>query len=294
MKKCLLILFLCLLTGCMKNEYTVTFDTLGGSIVDSIKVKKGSTIENIEKPTKEGYIFVSWHKNGIKYNERTPVTEDLKLTAFWTEIPDLAKSYKVVFDVNNKKNEVIVDSKETVKKPDNPSLKYYDFVDWYLGDKPYDFNTPVTKDLYLVAKFKKKILTVTYEVDSTIQKIEIEAGDKITKPNDPVKKGYKFIGWYYLGKVYNFNLPVEKNIKLTAKYEPLSEEVTIKYVTASGSIIDTKNIKRGEQAPILSAPTVPDMQFLYWGYQGKIYNFGLPVNDNLELVAIYKNITNGN
>ena len=55
----ILIILILLLTGCKTKTYTVSFDTNGGSLLNSILIKRGDTIKDIEKPTKEGYIFVS-------------------------------------------------------------------------------------------------------------------------------------------------------------------------------------------------------------------------------------------
>jgi len=290
MKKILafgLIIFM--LTACQEKRYTVTFDTAGGSVLDSVMVAEGMTIEGIALPEKEGYIFVNWEKDGLIYNEKNPVTEDINLIAKWTEIPDLSKEYKVVFDVNNELSEKIIKYKDIVEKPKDPTIKYYVFLGWYLGTELYDFSKPVTKDLYLVAKFEKKILTVTFDLDggSGIMETKVEAGKKIDKPNIPTRVGYKFVGWYYLGKSYNFNSIVDKNITLKAVWEPISY-VTVKYLTNGGTAIKSEIILRGEKAPKPKNPEKEGYKFLYWQYNGVEYDFNLAVDETIELIAIYQ------
>ena len=89
---------------------------------------------------------------------------------------------------------------------------FYIMGGFYNEKELYDFDTPVTKDLYLVANFERKILTVSFELDggSGISEKKIEAGLKLDKPDTPSKLGYKFVGWYYLGKSYNFNSVVDQ------------------------------------------------------------------------------------
>lgn len=41
----------------------------------------------------------------------------------------------------------------------------------------------------------------------------------VVKPTDPTKGGYKFLGWYFLDKPYDFNTPVTANFTLVAKWE---------------------------------------------------------------------------
>ena len=45
--------------------------------------------------------------------------------------------------------------KKQVKEPKKPIREGYIFEGWYLGDKLYDFNSPVTQNLTLVAHWKE-------------------------------------------------------------------------------------------------------------------------------------------
>lgn len=65
--------------------YTVTFDTDGGSIVASEKVKRNKTVTKPKDPTKEGYKFVSWQVAGVDYDFNYPITSNLTITAKWEE-----------------------------------------------------------------------------------------------------------------------------------------------------------------------------------------------------------------
>ena len=74
---------------------TVSFDTNGGSQVDSKEIISGTKIakDEIAKPTKEGYTFAGWFIGENKYDFSKKITSDLTLTAHWVEgenveIPD--------------------------------------------------------------------------------------------------------------------------------------------------------------------------------------------------------------
>ena len=65
-----IIIFLLLIlsiSGCSNKTYTVTFNTDGGSHIEDIHLSKGETLENIDLPTKEGYLFVSWLKEFLSF-----------------------------------------------------------------------------------------------------------------------------------------------------------------------------------------------------------------------------------
>ena len=67
-------------------------------LLDSVVIKKGDTISKIDKPTKEGYIFVTWLKDGIEYDNNNEVNSDITLTASWTKEPVIKKNYTVTFN----------------------------------------------------------------------------------------------------------------------------------------------------------------------------------------------------
>ena len=65
-------------------EYTVTFDTDGGSAVASQTVIRGGVAQEPVAPTKHNYIFNGWTLNDTAYNFSTVLTGDVTLKASWT------------------------------------------------------------------------------------------------------------------------------------------------------------------------------------------------------------------
>lgn len=63
------------------NQYTITFDTAGGSEVAPITQDYGTTITAPANPTKTGYTFAGWDKT----IPSTMPAENITLTARWTE-----------------------------------------------------------------------------------------------------------------------------------------------------------------------------------------------------------------
>ena len=63
--------------------YTITFDTNGGSSIDSIVVKENDTIALPEEPVRDGYNFVGWFVGDDEYNFEELVKSNLTLTAKW-------------------------------------------------------------------------------------------------------------------------------------------------------------------------------------------------------------------
>lgn len=70
----------------LSEDYiTISFDTDGGSNIDSIVIKKGNTISEPSIPTKEGHTFKGWHKKDEKFDFSKPITEEITLKAKWKE-----------------------------------------------------------------------------------------------------------------------------------------------------------------------------------------------------------------
>ena len=69
-------------------NYTVTFNIAGGSAVSSQEVESGTITTVPVAPTKEGYTFTIWYETDdtVAFDFLTPITADITLTAYWTEV----------------------------------------------------------------------------------------------------------------------------------------------------------------------------------------------------------------
>lgn len=97
---------------------TISFDTKGGSKVDSISLDNNQTFRLPENPTYNGYIFKGWlDKNNNKITNETIFNEDTTLYAIWEKVD---KKNNIVTEkptnsnnVNNNQN-----NENTNKEPD--------------------------------------------------------------------------------------------------------------------------------------------------------------------------------
>ena len=214
------------------EEYTVTFNAYGGfPTPDEQHVKSGEKAVLPAEPTLKGHTFAFWYlgddeENATAYDFDTPVTGDITLTAKWN-----INKYTVTF--NSYGGTPVPPAQEveyglTATKPDDPTLKGYTFAFWYLGEDEenataYDFNTPVTENITLTAKWNINKYTVTfnsYGGTPVPPAQEVEYGLTATEPaTAPTKTGYAFDGWYLGDEKYDFSDAVEQNITLYANWE---------------------------------------------------------------------------
>ena len=82
-------------------------------------------------------------------------------------------------------------------QPADPTKEGYTFIGWYNGESEWDFETPVTADLTLTAKWQLNRYTITFKPENGGQDIVIKQdyGTAITAPANPTKTGYTFAGW---------------------------------------------------------------------------------------------------
>lgn len=77
------------------KKFTVTFDSNGGSQIESQTVLKGETVIQPNDPTKDGYTFIGWYSsNGYSpiYDFGQPVNSNITIYAKWYNDTDKADS----------------------------------------------------------------------------------------------------------------------------------------------------------------------------------------------------------
>ena len=143
--------------------YTVTFNTDGGSTVESQTVASGGTVTRpATDPTKTGYSFLGWYYNGSPYDFSTTVTGTMEITAQWQ-----INTYTVTFNPDNdgQTNSQTVEYGSTATRPTTNPTKTgnrtsYAFLGWYNGNNLYDFSALVTGNLTLTAMWLEGFVKV--------------------------------------------------------------------------------------------------------------------------------------
>ena len=133
-----------------------------------------------------------------------------------------------------------------------------------------------------------KEFIVTFDVDGEKSEVKVKEGEKASKPADPEKEGYTFLGWYVGEEAYDFG-SVTADVTVTAKFEekaPEVKEFTVKFV-ADGEVTETK-VKEGEKAVKPIDPVKEGYVFLGWYVGEEAYDFENAVTADVELVAKFE------
>ena len=116
------------------------------------------------------------------------------------------------------------------------------------------------------------------------------------KPADPVRKKYRFGGWYkdtaYTAE-YDFATEVTANITLYAKW--VLEVATITYNSKNGSQVIPQEITVGKKTQPPTAPTRSGYAFDFWCIDYECtteFNFDTAITENITLYAAWKRTCN--
>ncbi len=168
------------------NQYTITFDTDGGTAINAITQNYGTAVTAPADPTKEGYTFAGW-------NRTIPVTmpaENITITAQWT-----INQYKITFNTNGGTaiDPITQDYNTDVTAPADPTKEGYTFNGW----SPAVPSKMPAENITVVAQWTINQYTITFDTDggSAIAPITQDYGTAITAPAAPTKEGYSFQGW---------------------------------------------------------------------------------------------------
>ena len=231
------------------NQYTITFDTNGGSEIAPITQDYGTEITAPDNPTRKGYTFKGWDK---EIPETMPA-ENITVKAQW-EI----NQYTITFDTNGGSEiaPITQDYGTAITAPDNPTRKGYTFKGW---DKEIPETMPA-ENITVKAQWKINQYTITFDTNggSEIVPITQDYGTEITAPDNPTRKGYTFKGW---DKEIPETMPAE-NITVKAQWE--INQYTITFDTNGGSEIAPITQDYGTAITAPDNPTRKGYTFKGW------------------------------
>ena len=231
------------------NQYTITFDTNGGSEIAPITQDYGTEITAPDKPTRKGYTFKGWDK---EIPETMPA-ENITVKAQW-EI----NQYTITFDTNGGSEiaPITQDYGTEITAPDNPTRKGYTFKGW---DKEIPETMPA-ENITVKAQWKINQYTITFDTNggSEIAPITQDYGTEITTPDNPTRKGYTFKGW---DKEIPETMAAE-NMTVKAQWE--INQYTITFDTNGGSEIAPITQDYGTEITAPDNPTRKGYTFRGW------------------------------
>lgn len=237
------------------NLYTVTFDSLGGSVVPDQTVQNDTITTKPTDPVRSGYSFQGWFKEDSCENawdfSTDKITGDTTLFALWT-----ADEAAIEFIVNNgtdvpkmvgATDREILDTTMPITVRDG-----YSFSGWYAssdfsGDSVTSLpgTYPIGTTIYY-AKWTPNEAFIEFQANdgSDVSKMTGVTDQIISPTTMPTtsRSGYTFSGWYasvdFSGDVITA-LPSKYPIGTTIYYAKWTPNIsTIKFISNGGSAVD--------------------------------------------------------
>lgn len=229
------------------DEHTLTFETNGGSAINSVTVRHGNAVARPADPTKDKYTFIGWYADPEfteEYDFATVLEADKTIYAKFeltsTPIGDIYVRYDVLhikqlpdgtYDLANAEVEHLSAKKDSTV---TAVIKDYRATHHVNVNRTLSKLTGTAIQPYMGVDGKPvyTILSVYYDLDFHTLTFDTMGGSKIApetvrhgltvaKPKDPVNGGYIFDGWY-TDKTYripyNFATPLTQDTTIYAKW----------------------------------------------------------------------------
>lgn len=219
------------------DKYSIRYELHGGINAGENPSQYSITSEDIDimEPVRTGYDFIGWTWEGQpdpmkSVKIRTGSTGDIQYTANWKAI-----NYTITYDLdgggldseNSNPEGYTIESADIVLRM--PVKENYTFIGWtFEGQDQPEKDIRISKgtygNLHYTANWKLNEYVVSYQSNagSSVSDVLIKHGSMISKPEDPVRAGYAFAGWYkeeYLQSEWNFEEDsVTHDVTLYAKW----------------------------------------------------------------------------
>lgn len=260
--------------------------------VDTITTKGTKVIDLSDNKDNIGYLRIA--VSGCCVFQSVKVTYGESITSYSVSFFDGDKEYT---DLATK-----VDENGKLIRPTDPEKEGYIFAGWYTDSEfkePYNFDSSVTNNLKLYAKFEESAAvetqTVTFmkDAETPFDTSVVKKGNTVGVPAKPTNDGYSFGGWYTdvnCTTAYDFNSPVNTDITLYAKW---LAKYTVSFDTDGGSTVESQTVVTGNKATKpTSTPTKKGYNFVGW-YTDNTYttefDFGNTIiTDNTTIYAKFE------
>jgi uncharacterized repeat protein (TIGR02543 family) len=276
------------------NIYTVSFNSNGGSAVNSQSVTHGSAATQPPNPTRATFTFGGWYSDAgltTPFNFASPITADITLFAKWT-----LNNYTVTFDSNGGTavNSQVVAHGSTATQPPPPTKTGSTFGGWYSDaglTSSFNFATAITADITLFAKWTVNNYTVSFNSNggTAVTSQIVAHGSTASQPTPPTRTGNTFGGWYTdagLTSAFSFSTPITGDITLFAKWT--LNNYTVSFNSNGGTAVNSQIIAHGSTATQPPAPTKTGSTFGGWYSDAGLtsaFNFATAITADITLFA---------
>ena len=220
-------------------QSTITFQTNGGSPINSITQDVGTPVIQPPNPVREGYTFLGWYvdvlfQTGYTFGNMPSV--NITLYAQW-----VVNNYVITYQLDNGDT---IDQHhfsygQVITGAPTPEKTGYTFIGWHVTIP----TTMPANDLLFIAQFEINTYTISFEMygANPLDDIDFEYGEILVIPV-PDRLGYTFEGWYMdaeLSIPFSLGSMPAYHITLHAKWQVIPHYLLIYIVLDEEPIVAT-------------------------------------------------------
>ncbi|MDX9691640.1 MAG: InlB B-repeat-containing protein [Acholeplasmataceae bacterium] len=209
------------------NSYTISFETNGAFEIVNLN-REYNTPFSVEEPSLNGYTFIGWFLDAdfeTAFTDFIVPAFDITLYAKWDII-----TYHIFYDLDGGTNgdnpDTYTIASDTITLVD-PVKEGYTFEGWLEGSQIVSGSTG---DQTFAATYTINQYTLTFDSygGTEVSSITQDYGLEVIAPEEPMKEGYTFGGWYITeshDETYNFPNISRQDITLYAKWDIITYHI---------------------------------------------------------------------
>jgi|GEM_PF-4258743 len=284
---------------------TLSFDSNGGTKIDSYEVAVGYPIYLDKDPVKFGYEFEGWYLDGKKVEPGFSISSSQTLHAKWVEESNV-EMITLRFNPNNGEMwyEVEIEKGSTYEMPTHtePNKEFRGWYNIHTSER-YSSSTVFSEDTELTADWYEKemysVVLSIYDNDTdkynVYKEVKVEKGETYNLPNPPAREGYIFEGWYNASTKLGSSVVVTEQMGLDGRWKKIIyHNVTLVNENAdeASRVIEVKD----KEFINLPVPKIDGYRFKGWFNGDSEVDTYQEIDGSLTFRAkwekiIYKNLT---
>lgn len=209
-------------------DYTLTFDSNGGSAVSSLIAGYETSI-TLPSPTRAGYRFNGWFEDGVKVNYKAVPLNNRDLQARWSPI---TYTLTMTNTANDETSTISAAYRSPIVVPIY-RLEGYTFRGWFEGGTNVNFSSMPLGNRTIRAIMEPNVYTITFNPGeaSPVAPIEAAYQSSIRLPQASLTN-HTFEGWMLNGEIVTLSTMPLNGANLTAVFTP--NESTITFINPHG------------------------------------------------------------
>lgn len=275
------------------------FTGADATIIQNQEVLDGALAQQPNDPEKYCMDFVEWqdHANlGTPFDWSQPIHTDYTLDAIWTPHP-----VKIQFSIGPKGQGTTPtdidgfcgDKIGTLPADEAFSRPGGTFTGWEIDGIKIDSNYVMETDKTAEAIWQMQEFNVTFHLgngDADVVKV-VEYEETAEPPEAPTRTDYIFTGWFtdsgYTTK-WDDTAPIYQDTDVYAGWIPA--RYTVSFNTDGGSPVPSQSVEYEGYATRPADPTKDGYIIKEWQLNGVVYNFDIPVTEDITLTAVWDKV----